>query len=170
MIPFGSSLSQQDASAVAITLTEFEAAAAAQLADAFAGMSPWNQYPFTPDTLAKYFTANEPGAPRYALRCADGTNTVIGALGLRENWLRGPYIQFLGLTETFQCRGIGEALLGNIEASARANGAQNIWVMASEFNDRAQNFYCRFGFSPAAHIDALVSADKTEVLLRKRLG
>jgi len=169
MIPFGTSLTKLDASGLPITLADVDQAAAAVLADAFASMSPWSHYPFTPDALAKYLTTKEVGAPRYVLRCADGSNLAIGALGLRENWLRGPYIQFLGLTKSFQCRSVGEALLYEIETHARGDGAQNLWVMASAFNKRAQNFYCRFGFSPVADIDALVSVDQTEVLLRKRL-
>lgn len=170
MIPFNTKVPALTANGFDIVLQPMSVEDAASLATAFSTMSPWSRYPFTPDTLQSYLTEEEAGAPRFAVHVDGGATPAVGALGLRTNWLRGPYIQFLGLTEPFQNRGIGAALLGEVETQARQAGAQNVWVMASQFNDRALDFYRRFGFFPVARIDALVTADQTEVLLRKRLG
>lgn len=169
MIPFDTTILGRGITDIDIALTRMNDTAAKDLAGAFSQMSPWIHYPFSPDELTRYFTKKEEDAPRYVVRRADNKNTVIGALGLRENWLRGPYIQFLGLTEAFQNRSVGEALLGHIAETAQHDGAQNLWVMASQFNKRALVFYQRHGFNPVATIDALVTDDKSEVLLRKRL-
>ncbi len=170
MIPFGTNVSKQGATGIEVTLTRMDDKVAADLADRFSQMSPWSHYPFTPDDLARYFATEEAGAPRYAVRLTSEPDAAIGALGLRENWLRGPYIQFLGLTEVFQSRSIGKALLCQVKTTAHQDGAQNLWAMASQFNKRAIAFYRRFGFFPVADIDALVTPDQSEVLLRKRLG
>lgn len=169
MIPVGTEITARGAGGVNVTLAMMTDAAAETLADAFAQMPPWSCYPVPRNDLVGYLAGNEAGAPRYTVRLADGSNAIIGALGLRENWLRGPYIQFLGLTRDFQNHGIGAALLGTVEDLALETNAHNLWVMASQFNDRALVFYRRWGFSPVASIDALVAPEQTEVLLRKRL-
>jgi len=169
MITFGTSVSARGATGYDVTLARMDATVATDLGDSFAQMSPWNQYPMTAATLTHYFASEEAGAPRYLVRLASGAETAIGVLGIRENWLRGPYIQFLGLVEAYQRHAIGEALLGHVETAARQQRAQNLWVMASQFNDRAIAFYERSGFFPVSDIDALVSPDHSEVLLRKRL-
>ena len=66
-----------------------------------------------------------------------------GAIGVRRNWLRGPYLQFLGILPAFQRRGIGSVALDWFEGEARAAQAQNLWVAASDFNARALAFYER---------------------------
>ena len=55
-------------------------------------------------------------------------------MGLRLNWMRGPYVQFLAVLPPFQCQGLGTALLAWVEAQARAEGERNLWIAASEIN------------------------------------
>lgn len=136
------------------------------LGAAFATMEPWRSYPFKAETLAGYFCATEPGAPRRALWAGD---RLAGAVGLRLNWLRGPYVQFLGLLEDHQNRRLGSLVLEWIESEAKSRGDRNIFIAASDFNTRALNFYARHGFVLAAPLPDLVSDGKTELLLRKRI-
>ena len=56
-----------------------------------------------------------------------------------------------------------------IEDSARAEKARNVWVAASDFNAGAIRLYERHGFARVAVIDSLVSDGRDEVLLRKKL-
>ena len=132
----------------------------------FAAIDPWARYPYPASALEGYFAAEEPGAPRYAIKL---DTALAGALGLRHNWLRGPYIQFLGLLPGHQSAGIGASILGWIESQARGDDQRNLWVAASDFNTRAIRFYERYGFTRTADLDGLVGDGKIEVLLRKRL-
>ncbi len=137
-----------------------------RLAAAFAGMEPWRSYPFSPTALMSYLGAQEPSAPRLALKLGAGT---VGMIGLRLHWLRGPYVQFLGVLPEAQGAGLGARALGYVEAEARRGSERNVWVAVSDFNRRAQAFYARAGYEVAADFPDLVTEGRAEILLRKRL-
>jgi diamine N-acetyltransferase len=139
---------------------------AAQLAPAFAEMDPWARLGFTAAALTHYFALPEPGAPRYAVRVGDA---MAGAAGFRTAWMRGPYVQFLGLLEPYQGHSLGPLVLAWFEAQARARGERNLWVAASDFNTSAIGFYERHGFRRAAIFEDLIIDGYSEILLRKRL-
>jgi ribosomal protein S18 acetylase RimI-like enzyme len=149
------------------TLHAVTAVDAEALGAAFAAIAPWSVYPYSAAALGSYLKSATPAAPRYLARC---NGTAAGALGLQTDWLRGPYIQFLGILPEFQSHRLGTRLLQWIEADARAKAQRNLWVAASRFNDRARRFYSDFGFVEAAEIPDLVADGVTEILLRKRLG
>lgn len=143
---------------------------AGYLGVAFAKSEPWSRYPFTADALTAYFEAEEDAAPRYVIaHGSDIENNVAGVLGLRLNWLRGPYIQFLGVLPEHQNAGIGAQLLSWISDTSAESGARNLWVAASDFNTNALRFYERHGFTRVATLDGLVQDGIGEILLRKRL-
>lgn len=139
---------------------------ALSLADAFAALPPWACYAYPASALGAYLSKREPGAPRFLLRAA---NETAGAVGLRLSWLRGPYIQFLGILPAFQRQGIGASILAWAEREARSGGERNLWIAASEINAGAIRFYERHGYSAAARLDGLVCDGRTEILYRKRL-
>lgn len=136
------------------------------LGTAFAAMSPWVDYPFPAASLAAYFAKIEDGAPRYQIMTGD---LVAGVVGVRSDWLRGPYLQFLGVLPQHQGHGLGARILAWFESIARDGGQRNLWVAASDFNSAALRFYARHGFVECARLDGLVSDGRTEILLRKRL-
>jgi len=136
------------------------------LGGALAAMPPWSRYPVRVEAMETYLAVHEPGAPRYSVW---SRGTCCGAVGMRMNWLRGPYIQVLGLLPEVQSSGIGAQLLTWVEGEARLRGERNLWVAASEFNTRALSFYERHGFMRVASLDALLQDGFTEILLRKRL-
>jgi diamine N-acetyltransferase len=133
---------------------------------AFARMEPWSRYPISAEALASYFAAEEIGAPRFMI-VRDGA--LAGVLGLREHWLRGPYIQFLGLVPECQGQRLGQRALAWFEGRARAANFRNLWVAASDFNVAAIAFYERHGYVRVARIDDLIQDGIAEILLRKRL-
>lgn len=139
---------------------------AGRLGAVFAEIEPWSRYPFTADALSAYLAAEEPGAPRYVIEYGDD---VAGALGLRLNWLRGHYIQFLGIVPGYQNCGIGARVLDCVGTVAAAGEARNLWVAASAFNAGALRFYERHGFTRVASLDGLIQDGCDEILLRKRL-
>lgn len=150
----------------ALTVTLCDSDHASALADQFAAMSPWSRYPFSAKALTAYLAQHEAGAPRYVIH-ANGQ--LAGALGLRLNWLRGPYVQFLGILPAHQRHGAGRAVMSQVITDARANTDRNVWVAASSFNADALRFYERLGFTRTALLDGLVQDGIDEVLLRLRL-
>lgn len=150
----------------ALVIEPLDAREAPQLGAAFAAIDPWARYPYPASALEAYLAAAEASAPRFALKL--GAETV-GALGLRLDWLRGPYVQFLGLLPPFQRHGLGAVVIDWIVAEGRRSGERNAWVIASDFNSDAIRFYERHGFAPIAALPDLVVEGRVELLLRKRL-
>ncbi len=150
-----------------VTLKPLDPALAPGLAARFAAMDPWAAYGYRAAALARYFAGGTSEAPVLAIM-ADGQ--LVGAIGLRLEWLLGPYIQILGLLPDAQASGIGSLVMDWAEREARRSGARNLWVAASATNAGALRFYERHGFTRAAELDGLVRDDRTEVLLRKRLA
>jgi GNAT superfamily N-acetyltransferase len=139
---------------------------AERLGGGFAAIDPWARYPYPASALQAYFAAKETGAPRFAIWLG---GNLAGAAGLRLNWLRGPYVQFLGVLPEFQRRGLGASVLDWIESEARRGNERNLWVAASDFNVGAIRFYEAHGFALVAALPDLVRDGRTELLLRKRL-
>lgn len=158
---------RDSASAAQIVLDTMDEDAARVLGSGFAAIDPWARYNFSGDALAAYLGKTEAGAPRYIIRI-DGE--IAGAIGIRSAWLRGPYLQFLGILPPYQAQGAGQLVLAWFEGTARAHGERNIWVAASEFNSTALKFYERHGFQRAARLDSLIEDGETEILLRKKLS
>jgi ribosomal protein S18 acetylase RimI-like enzyme len=157
----------QPARAGTVTFQPMTVPAAELLGEALSAIDPWAHYNYTPSALAEYLAGDEAGAPRFAIIV---DQKLAGAIGIRRNWLRGPYLQFLGILPPFQQRGVGSAALSWFETDARAGNAQNVWVAASDFNARAQTFYERHGFIRVAAIEGLVVEGVSEILFRKRLS
>jgi ribosomal protein S18 acetylase RimI-like enzyme len=136
------------------------------LAEAVSALEPWRTYTYPADKLAAYLARQEPGAPRFVLR---HEGKLAGGVGLRLNWMRGPYVQFLAVLPPFQCQGFGSALLAWVEAQARAGDERNLWIAASEINTHARRLYERLGFREVAKLEDLVCEGRSEILYRKRL-
>ena len=149
-----------------VTFAAMTALAAETLGPSLAKIDPWARYAYTPQALTAFLGAQEPGSPRFAINSG---RAIAGAFAIKENWLRGPYLQFLGLLPAFQAQGIGSAVLDWFETRGREARAQNLWVLASEFNDRALSFYEKHGFHHVTPLADLVVEGCSEILLRKKL-
>lgn len=150
-----------------VSLRPITESAAAVLGSELANIQPWARYQVTSHGLTAFLGDHEPGAPRYEIRLGDA---LAGGMVLRLNWMRGPYLQFLGLLPDFQHQGIGDLVLRWLEDTAVKSEDRNLWVAASEFNARALSFYESHGFERVATIDDLVRDGINEVLMRKKLG
>ena len=148
------------------TLRAITGADADVLGPALAAIDPWRKANYPATALTGYLTRLDPAASRFAIE-ADGA--LAGVVAVREPWLRGPYLELLGLLPHAQGRGIGAAVLDWFEAEAPA-GASSLWVLCSDFNTGALAFYERHGFHKVTPLEGLVGADLTEILMRKRLG
>lgn len=133
---------------------------------ALAAIDPWRRMGYAAGSIGKYLVRYDPAAHRFAIR-ADGE--VVGAVSIRNPWLRGPYLELLGLLPGSHRRGIGRAVMSWFEAEAPP-GAANLWVVCSTFNSGALSFYTRCGFSAVTTLEDLVVPGFNEILLRKSLG
>ena len=153
------------AGASAATLHEITRRDAERLGAAFAAMEPWLGYGMSAEVLASFLGKSEPGYARFAIYLDDA---LAGAIVVRETWLLGPYLQFLGLLPGQQGRGLGKAALDWM-ASQAPKGTRNLWLCVTASNTRARAFYERHGFEHAALLSDLVADGKDELLMRRRL-
>jgi diamine N-acetyltransferase len=137
-----------------------------RLGKLFAAIDPWAAYGYPAAALSQFLSAVEPGAPRFALHVG---GEVAGAAVIRTAWLRGPYLQFIGVAPAHQNSGLGSAVLEWMEGEARAAKERNLWIAVSDINTDAQRLYERHGFSQAARLDDLACDGRAEILMRKRL-
>ena len=126
---------------------------------------PWVSLKFSASTLATYLMRDDPALRRYAVTVE---GELAGVICLRTPWLRGPYIELLGLFPNARGKGIGKQLLSWAESEAQRE-SKNLWVVASSFNQQALSFYESFGFTRIGAIPGLVAAEQDEILLRKVL-
>lgn len=150
----------------ALTLRPLPPGEAQKLGPLFAAIDPWARLGYPAEALTAYFGTLEKSAPRYAIMVG---NDVAGAMGVRLNWLRGPYVQFLGILPHYQKRKLGSMFLAWLAQEAVRHGEKNVWVLASTFNEDALRFYAANGFERTGEIPELVAPGTAEVLLRRRL-
>lgn len=157
---FSKSLESLDSCQLSVTLTNEEALAAAEM---LAVSEPWVRLKFSATALANYLIRDDASLHRYVIS-VDGN--LVGVICVRYPWLRGPYIELLGLSPDYRGKGIGKQVLAWAEREARRE-AKNLWVVASSFNHQALNFYLSLGFRPIGPIQGLVVPEHDEILLRK---
>ena len=126
---------------------------------------PWQTLGIPATGLKNYLLRDDASLYRYQIQVNQQT---AGIVCLRYPWLRGPYIELLGLMEPYRGLGIGTELLQWLEQEVRPH-VKNIWLAASQFNDAALRFYQRHGFVVVGTLDGLVHPDYDELLLRKQL-
>jgi len=151
-----------------LSLSAVTTAEAPALGAALAAIEPWARYGTSAANLASLFAPTADGGIRLAIRRAPDA-TPIGGMVIRQPWLVGPYMQFLGLLPGAQGAGFGSAILAWYEAQARAAGMRNVWICAASFNEGAMRLYERCGFEHVVVLDDLIKPGFDEVLMRKRL-
>jgi GNAT superfamily N-acetyltransferase len=127
-------------------------------------MEPWSVMAYPAEKLARFLETPDGAASRY---CVSAANRDAGVVSVRPRWLKGPYLELLALLPPAQNRGIGSRIMAWFEETALADGARNLWVCASSFNEPALRFYARHGFKPVATLPNLVMDGYEEILLRK---
>jgi len=136
------------------------------LSNAFAVSDPWLTLGVSASGLKNYLLREEASLYRYVVQVNQQT---AGVICLRYPWLRGAYIELLGLLEPYRGLGIGTELLSWLQQETQPQ-ANNIWLVASEFNQAALQFYQWQGFQTVGVLEGLVHPEYDEVLLRRRLN
>lgn len=128
-------------------------------------MDPWRTLGYSAAPLHIYLLQPDPALYRYAVKVDKAT---VGVIAVRYPWLKGAYLELIGLFPNQQKQGLGASLLAWLAQETAAH-APNVWVLVSAFNQAAKRFYLQAGFQEIGAIEALVSAASTELLLRKIL-
>lgn len=136
-----------------------------EIAEMLSTSEPWVTLNFSSVSLASYLAREDSSLHRYIVTVDDN---LAGVICIRFPWLRGPYIELLGVSPDYRGKGIGKQLLTWAEIEARRE-SKNLWVLTSSFNQNALDFYLKQGFYPIGPIQGLVSPEHDEILLRKRL-
>jgi len=145
--------------------TAFTSEQAQEIALMLSNSEPWIRLSFSAASLANYLTREDPSLRRYAISDRDN---LMGVICVRYPWLRGPYIELLGLFPNCRGKGVGKQVLSWAETEARRE-SKNLWVLTSSFNQPAISFYQRQGFYLIGTIQGLVTPEYDEILLRKCL-
>jgi len=132
----------------------------------FAKIEPWVSLSFSAAALSDYLSRQDGATRRYVVSVDD--NETVGAVVIQPRWLCGPYLELLGILPSFQQQGIGGDILRwmELEVGGKTN---NLWVVASAFNEKANDFYAQHGYEAIAVLDDLVRTGFDEILRRKRL-
>jgi GNAT superfamily N-acetyltransferase len=81
------------------------------------------------------------------------------AVGIATVDVRGPDYEVVSISTALPGRGVGQALLGACVDDARARGCRRVWLVTTNNNVRAIDFYQRFGMDLCAfHRDAVRDA------------
>ncbi|MDR3373917.1 MAG: GNAT family N-acetyltransferase [Ancalomicrobiaceae bacterium] len=145
--------------------------AAAPLADTvgalLAGMDPWKRVGRTAEVMAERLRKDDPGAHRFAVMTPDAE--LLGAVIVRHPFLKGPYLEMLGLVSDARRRGIGRGVIDWMGANISGD-ERNLWLCVSRWNSPARRFYERVGFVEIGIIPDLVVPGTDEVFMRKTIS
>ncbi len=147
-------------------LQRLDADAAAIVGPLLAAIDPWRRLGFTAGDMTRYLVRDDAGLDRFLIS-VDGAPA--GALCLRFPWLRGAYIELVGLAPRVRGAGVGAAILAWMTDEI-ADRAGNLWATVSAFNAGARRFYAAHGFAEVATLSDLVRGGEDDILVRKRLS
>ena len=80
----------------------------------------------------------------------------------------GGYLRLIALEPGREGGGIGAALLDAVERDVAAH-ARHLFLLVSDWNDRARRFYARRGYAEVGRLPGFVRADTDEIICWKRL-
>lgn len=150
----------------AVAVAPMSTDTAAHLGPQFATVGPWKHYGASPEQLTASFCDATGGNRPFAIFAGDA---IAGAIIVRDPWLIGPYLVFLGILPEYQGQKIGDCVLRWFEAEARRGGKRNIWLCVTGINADAQRFYRTHGWEVAATLPDLIRDGDDEIMMRKRL-
>ncbi len=140
------------------------------IAETLSRMSPWRDLGYYAQDLSKFLLNSDPLFRRYTIMryTIMGSGERVGAVCVRHPWLKGTYLELLGIFEPFQGMGVGREIISWMELQTRP-AANNIWALVSSFNNRGREFYRKNGFTEIAVLNNLVKPGFDEILIRKML-
>jgi ribosomal protein S18 acetylase RimI-like enzyme len=80
----------------------------------------------------------------------------------------GGYLRLIALVPGDESRGVGAALLDEVERDVAAH-ARHLFLLVSDWNSGARRFYARRGYQEVGRLPAFVLPDVDEIICWKRL-
>ena len=148
-----------------VTLNPLEAGQAKQAGEVLASISPWADIGYPAEGLEQYLSFDDASAYKYAILYND---QMAGVVCVRYPWMKGPYLELLGLYPKFQGQKIGSRVLAWFEAQGQGH-SRNLWLVASDFNAKGIQFYRHNGFEEIAKLDDMSEDGVHDILMRKKL-
>lgn len=85
----------------------------------------------------------------------------------RGVFMRSGYISLIGVAESSRGQGVGQALMAHAEQAMFAE-VNDIFLLVSDFNEAAQHFYQRMGYTQVGAIPDYLTPGVSELLFMKR--
>ena len=126
----------------------------------------WQRYNVTQAGFAERLSSGlANGATIFVAERADA---VLGFVWLvaRGAFNRSAYIQLIGVRPDARTGGVGRALMEFAEAQATT---RDLFLLVSDFNTDAQNFYVRLGYAQVGKIDNYVIQGVSELIFQKKI-
>lgn len=149
----------------ALTLETITVARAETLAKQLSDILPWSKLALGEQSLLAHFKRDDPALSRFSIHLGE---ELIGAISVREPWLKGPYLELLGLLPCVQRQGLGTTLMRWFEHQA-PDSTRSLWLLCSDFNVDAFAFYQKQGYQKTCMIESLYEEGFDDFLMRKRL-
>jgi len=136
------------------------------LAEILASQDPWRKLGFGRDDCRRLLER----ADQQILTATNSQGDAVALAGwVRRGVIAQPYLNLLAVSPGVQSRGIGAALLREVEMRAFET-SQNLFLCVSGFNERARRFYLREGYEIIGVIQDFLVVGCDEVLMRKSVG
>lgn len=141
----------------------------AELATWAAQLPLLERYGASPSGLADQFAqALEQGERLLAIENTEGNVCGVAWIMPRGAFGRSPYLRFIGIHPDCSGAGLGSMLLDVAETQAASQGHE-LFLLVSDFNTRAQQFYQRHGYTQVGAIPDYVVPGITELVFWKQL-
>jgi diamine N-acetyltransferase len=136
---------------------------AVMLGKTLAQIEPWNTLNYSANRLSSYLCQEEPLLYKFRIVISE---QLVGVICIRYPWLRGAYLELLAIYPAQQKQGLGKEIMLWFEKEVQQTSC-NLWALVSSFNDKAQCFYKRIGFTEIGTIKDFLVSGHDEILLRK---
>ena len=135
------------------------------LARALVSLDPWLTLEYPAEGLHRYLSEPDHSLSRFVISIEDFT---AGVVCVRHPWLKGSLLELIAILPPYQRRGLGRDVMKWLEQESRIT-YRNIWILVSDFNQKARAFYRHQGYRETARLEDLVKPGYDEFLLRKIL-
>jgi ribosomal protein S18 acetylase RimI-like enzyme len=142
-------------------------AVARKQAEWIVGIEPWKGLGYRPLPLGRYLARQARAGDVWIAR--GGGRAPAGIIVATDGFLLGGFIALLAVRPDAGGRGIGQRLVGHVEARV-FDRRRWLFVSCDAANAAALRFYRRQGFARVGRLPDLVQAGRIELLLRKGRG
>ena len=127
------------------------------------GRDPWQRLGYTADDWQRLLMPPLRDREGWVLEHA---GQPAGIAIVRLQFLRGDYLELFAIAPGAEHRGLGRALLAEVERRVFARTG-NLFVCVSDFNHPARRVYARNGYQQVGVLADLIVPGSAELLLRK---